>query len=75
MAVFVDETLCDGCKICYRICPTDVFRMEGPSRRELKAVVKYPEDCMLCDLCQLDCPCGAVTVTPEKVGPLVPSWG
>jgi NAD-dependent dihydropyrimidine dehydrogenase PreA subunit len=40
-----------------------------------KAVVRYPEDCMLCGFCELDCPEGALTVTPEKHSRLIVSWG
>jgi NAD-dependent dihydropyrimidine dehydrogenase PreA subunit len=40
-----------------------------------KAVIKYQEDCMLCEFCSLDCPEEAITVTPEKMSPLIVSWG
>jgi len=40
-----------------------------------KAVIAYPEDCMLCEFCVLDCPTNAITVTPEKTAPLILSWG
>ena len=68
----VNLDLCNGCKICVRICPTDVFRMDPETG---KAVVRYPEDCMLCGFCELDCPEGALTVTPEKHSRLIVSWG
>jgi 2-oxoglutarate ferredoxin oxidoreductase subunit delta len=40
-----------------------------------KAVVRYEEDCMLCGFCELDCPEGAITITPEKQSRLIVSWG
>jgi NAD-dependent dihydropyrimidine dehydrogenase PreA subunit len=68
----VNLDLCNGCGICVRICPTDVFRMVPETN---KAVVRYPEDCMLCGFCELDCPEGALTITPEKHSRLIVSWG
>ena len=68
----VNLELCNGCGICVRICPTDVFRMDPDTNL---AVVRYPEDCMLCGFCELDCPEGALTITPEKHSPLIVSWG
>ena len=68
----IDPKLCNGCRICVKICPMDVFRMNNKRK---KAVITYPEDCMLCELCVLDCPTNAITVTPEKSSPLIASWG
>ncbi len=68
----IDPELCNGCGICVKICPMDVFRMDKKSN---KAVITYPEDCMLCEFCVLDCPTNAITVTPEKSSPLIVSWG
>lgn len=69
---WTDHQLCTGCGICVQICPLDVFRMDNDNE---KAVIKYPEDCQLCELCMLDCPTKALTVTPEKTVPLILSWG
>ena len=68
----IDQELCNGCGICVQICPMDVFRMDEDSE---KAIIRYPEDCMLCEFCVLDCPVEAITVTPEKDSPLIVSWG
>ena len=68
----VNVALCSGCRICVKICPMDVFRMDDETG---KAVVRYEEDCMLCGFCELDCPEGAITITPEKQSRLVLSWG
>ena len=68
----IDHDLCTGCGICADICPMDVIRMDEDGE---KAVIKYQEDCMLCEFCSLDCPEEAITVTPEKMSPLIVSWG
>ena len=64
--------LCNGCGICVNSCPLDVIRMDEENKR---AIIKYPEDCMLCDWCELDCPEGAIYVSPVKSAPLIVSWG
>ena len=53
-------------------CPMDVIRMDDESD---KAVIRYDEDCMNCEQCALDCPVGAITVTPYKTTPFITSWG
>jgi NAD-dependent dihydropyrimidine dehydrogenase PreA subunit len=68
----IDQDLCNGCGICVEICPMDVFRMDEGNN---KAVIRYPEDCMLCEFCALDCPEDAVYVSPKKSSPLIVSWG
>jgi len=68
----IDPELCNGCGICVNICPMDVLRMDNKSK---KAVIQYPEDCMLCEFCVLDCSENAISVSPEKSSPLIVSWG
>ena len=67
-----DLQLCNGCGICVRICPMDVFRLD---KKNKKAIINYPEDCQLCELCVIDCPTKALKVSPEKMSPLMVSWG
>ena len=67
----IDPDKCTGCGNCVRACTVDVIRMDEETG---KAVIKYPEECMVCDYCELDCPEGAITVSPEKRSPLLVSW-
>jgi NAD-dependent dihydropyrimidine dehydrogenase PreA subunit len=50
----------------------DVIRMDEKTK---KAVVKYPDDCVLCELCALECPTKAITLTPVKTPPVMFGWG
>ena len=68
----IDHNLCTGCGICINSCPMDVIRMD---EGKMKAIIKYPEDCMLCEFCSLDCPEHAITVSPEKYSQVIASWG
>ena len=68
----IDPGLCNGCGTCVNSCPMDVFRLDTKTKM---AIIKYPEDCMLCGWCVVDCPERAVTVTPDKKSELTVSWG
>ncbi len=68
----IDHELCTGCGTCVNSCPMDVIRMDEESQ---KAVIQYPEECMLCEFCATDCPTNAIYLTPGKDAPLIISWG
>ena len=68
----IDAELCTGCGICVDSCSMDVIRIDEQSK---KAVIVYPDECMLCDFCELDCPENAIYVSPIKYAPVMVSWG
>ena len=68
----IDFDLCNGCGICINSCPMDVIRMDVKRK---KAVIQYPEDCMLCGWCFTDCPQDAVYVSLAKASPPITCWG
>jgi NAD-dependent dihydropyrimidine dehydrogenase PreA subunit len=68
----IDENLCNGCGICANSCPMDVIRVDEERN---KAIAKYPEDCTLCAICEIDCPEHAIYVAPTKQVPTPMCWG
>lgn len=70
--VQIDPELCNGCGICVKICMVDVIRMDEEGK---KAVARYPEDCIVCGACKLDCPQKAINILPVKMEPLMVPWG
>ncbi len=54
----VDESLCTGCGTCAEACPMQVLVLENE-----KARPKNPEDCMNCQLCEVECPSQAIKVS------------
>ena len=59
----IDHELCIGCGECIDSCPMDVIRMDEEAG---KAIIKYLRDCQSCFACELDCPSGAIYVTPDR---------
>lgn len=69
MQIYVNEEFCKGCGFCVHFCPTKVLAMSnelGP-KGYFVAVVKDPDKCTACRLCELTCPDFAISVeTIEK---------
>ena len=68
----IDAELCNGCGTCVNSCPMDVIRMDEERK---KAIIKYPEDCMMCELCVDYCPENAIYVSPVVCRPPILAWG
>jgi NAD-dependent dihydropyrimidine dehydrogenase PreA subunit len=49
----------------------DVFRIEEKTE---KPFVRYLADCMSCFLCELECPTGALYVTPDRERRMPRPW-
>lgn len=69
----VDAELCVGCRLCVRVCPLDVFRMDVDERGRPVARIVYREDCQTCFLCEEYCPADALYVAPHR-GTLHAVW-
>jgi NADPH-dependent glutamate synthase beta subunit-like oxidoreductase len=54
---------CFECDNCYGVCPDNAVTKLGPGRR---FEFKY-DYCKGCGICVSECPCGAITMEPEKI--------
>ncbi|MFO1407890.1 MAG: NAD(P)-binding protein [Steroidobacteraceae bacterium] len=54
---------CFECDNCYGVCPDNAVVKRGPGQR-----YEFNYDyCKGCGLCVAECPCGAITTTPEEI--------
>jgi NAD-dependent dihydropyrimidine dehydrogenase PreA subunit len=53
----LDETRCNGCGMCVKVCPHEVFELSGK-----KAHLIRRDYCMECGACEINCPEGAISV-------------
>ena len=53
----LDPVLCNGCRMCIRVCPHDVFEIAGKKARILNR-----DYCMECGACEKNCPEHAISV-------------
>ncbi len=58
MTATFDYEKCTKCGTCYSLCPLDVISLEENG----KPYVKYPDECQLCFICQVECPASAIHV-------------
>ena len=64
MRIVINETLCDGCGTCVRVCPQRILVID----RNKKSTVTDEERCMGCFGCEDECPHGAVRVLRSPAG-------
>jgi NAD-dependent dihydropyrimidine dehydrogenase PreA subunit len=53
----LDETKCNGCRMCVNVCPHGVFEIENR-----KAKILERDNCMECGACARNCLGGAISV-------------
>ena len=61
----IDVEKCTGCGICVDCCPLDALRLRETPEGS-KAHITYPDDCMTCFECEVECPFHAISVHPFK---------
>ena len=61
MKFIVDTEKCCGCKRCIRRCMENVWQWD---KEYGYANPKYPDECVLCLLCEMDCLNGAIDIYP-----------
>jgi 2-oxoglutarate ferredoxin oxidoreductase subunit delta len=67
----INYEACTGCNECVDICSMDVIRIDSVTG---KVIIKYPEDCMCCYMCEIKCPGEAITVSPYKRRRILLPW-
>lgn len=60
-----DLDACIGCKRCFYICPQDVFRFNEERK---KAVIAYPESCISCGQCFVNCVGHSLALSDDAFG-------
>ena len=51
------EEKCNGCGMCIKVCPHEVFELSGKKARVIRR-----DYCMECGACALNCQSGAISV-------------
>lgn len=60
MIELVSDTLCTGCDLCVKVCPTHVFDAVPGGI----PVIARQSDCQTCFMCEAYCPVDALYVSP-----------
>ncbi|MHA1770766.1 MAG: 4Fe-4S dicluster domain-containing protein [Candidatus Thorarchaeota archaeon] len=65
--IAVDSKLCKGCGICISVCPHDVLTQADKvdNRGFYLPVVANLEACVVCHLCEMECPDFAISVIED----------
>jgi len=66
---YIDYEKCSHCLKCWLVCPMDVYRLAGK-----QVYIAYPQDCMCCYLCELECSREAIYVDPRRGQPKPFPW-
>lgn len=67
--IIVNNELCNGCKICFKACFIDVIKWDSEAGRP---VIAYPEECVQCMFCEINCTPRALKVIPKYDSYLFP---
>ena len=60
MPAIIDYKSCNGCSLCYDICPTDVIAWD---KEKAMPEIAYEEECWHCGICWMECPKRAIDIT------------
>ena len=60
----IDTDRCAGCKECIRHCQEHVWAWDEEKQY---AYPKYPDECVMCYICELKCKGNCFEIIPEKV--------
>ena len=59
--VKVDHEKCDGEALCVELCPVNVFEMKNIKDMR-KSIPVREKDCIICMICEVNCPTKAITI-------------
>jgi 2-oxoglutarate ferredoxin oxidoreductase subunit delta len=64
----LNKNWCKGCGLCIEICPKNVYDRESKvsKRGYREIIIKNPDICNQCLLCELLCPDLAITIEKTK---------
>ncbi len=67
--IIVNRELCNGCRTCFKACFIDVIKWDAAKR---KPIIAYPEECVQCMYCEINCSERAIKVIPDYQSYLFP---
>jgi NAD-dependent dihydropyrimidine dehydrogenase PreA subunit len=65
----IDYDCCTSCRSCVHCCFVDVIRWDEAKGVPVGA---YPEDCQICEVCEMICPVNAIEVIPDWKSKYIP---